>query len=90
MTSNSTRTEREARQILINIIHTTCGTDKEIIKAEAKLVHDLEVDSLGMLEAIIETEEAFGISIDAGELTPETTFGDLMNILKSKGVFVDK
>jgi len=88
MRSASTWTEEEARQTLKTILNKTCGTKKEIIQAESRLIQDLEVDSLGMLEAIIEAEEAFDISIDAGELSPNTTFGDLMDLLKNKEVFL--
>ncbi len=78
--------EQEALEAIRSILHTTCGTDPTLVLMESRLVDDLDVDSLGMLEAIIESEEIFGVSIDAGELSPELTVADLLLVLRSKNV----
>ena len=39
-----------------------------------------------MLEAIIEAEDVFDVSIDAGELSLSLTIGGLIAILAGKGV----
>lgn len=78
--------KQEALEALRAIFYKTCGTEPALVQLEAKLVEDLNVDSLGMLEAVIEAETAFGVSIDAGELSPQLTVGDLLVLLQSKGV----
>lgn len=82
----STWTEVEALDVIRNLLKTTCGIQPESVTPDSKLVDDLNVDSLGMLEAIIEAEDAFGVSIDAGELSPTLTVQGLIDILASKGV----
>ena len=79
-------TEREALEVISLLLNKTCGTSEQNITADSRLVEDLNVDSLGMLEAIIEAEDEFKVSIDAGELSPSLTIGGLIAILASKGV----
>jgi len=81
-----TWTQAEALTSISLLLNTTCGIPTEEVKADSRLVDDLNVDSLGMLEAIIEAEDAFGVSIDAGELSPSLTVQGLIEILASKGV----
>lgn len=78
--------EAEALDLLRDLLHQTCGIEPASIELDSSLVNDLNVDSLGMLEAIIEAEDAFGVSIDAGELSPTLTIRGLINILSAKGV----
>lgn len=78
--------EAEALEVIRLLLNTTCGVPTQQITVNSKLVDDLNVDSLGMLEAIIEAEDAFGVSIDAGELSPSLTIQGLIEILASKGV----
>ncbi len=77
--------EQEALDAIRSVLHKTCGTDPALVQPEARLVDDLDVDSLGMLEAVIESEEIFGVSIDAGELSPQLTVAELLAVLRSKG-----
>ena len=78
--------EAEALEVIRLLLNSTCGIPAQDINADSRLVDDLNVDSLGMLEAIIEAEDAFGVSIDAGELSPSLTIQGLIEILASKGV----
>lgn len=78
--------EAEALEVLRDLLQKTCGIEPASIQLNSSLVNDLNVDSLGMLEAIIEAEDAFGVSIDAGELSPTLTIQGLINILSAKGV----
>jgi len=43
---------------------------------------DMEIDSLDMVEIVMDIEEAFDISIDAGEELH--TVGDLVELIRSK------
>lgn len=76
----------EALEEIGQLLNKTCGVSPQIITADSRLVEDLNVDSLGMLEAIIEAEGVFDVSIDAGELSPSLTIGGLIAILDGKGV----
>ncbi|MBM5827382.1 MAG: acyl carrier protein [Cyanobacteria bacterium M_surface_7_m2_040] len=78
--------EAEALDVLRDLLHKTCGIEPASIQLGSSLVKDLNIDSLGMMEAIIEAEDAFGVSIDAGELSPTLTIQGLINILSAKGV----
>lgn len=79
-------TEGEALEVISLLLNKTCGISEQNITADSRLIEDLNVDSLGMLEAIIEAEDEFKVSIDAGELSPSLTIGGLIAILASKGV----
>ena len=78
--------EGEALEEIGQLLNKTCGVSPQIITTDSRLVDDLNVDSLGMLEAIIEAEDVFDVSIDAGELSPSLTIGGLIAILAGKGV----
>jgi acyl carrier protein len=84
--TSKTWSEVEALDMIRALLKTTCGLEASAIQPQSKLVDDLNVDSLGMLEAIIEAEDAFGVSIDAGELSPSLTIQGLIDILAAKGV----
>lgn len=75
----------EAVAILAGILNKTCGISQAAVVPSARLVGDLGVDSLGMLEAVIEAEELFEVSIDAGELNPNMSISDLICLLQHKG-----
>jgi acyl carrier protein len=75
----------EAVAILAGILNKTCGVSQSTVVPSARLVEDLGVDSLGMLEAVIEAEESFDVSIDAGELNPNMSISDLICLLQQKG-----
>lgn len=75
----------EAVTILAGILNKTCGVSQSTVVPSARLVEDLGVDSLGMLEAVIEAEESFDVSIDAGELNPNMSISDLICLLQHKG-----
>ena len=45
--------QQEALAAIRSILSQTCGTDPSGVVTEARLVSDLQVDSLGMLEALM-------------------------------------
>lgn len=79
-------TKEEALEVISLLLNKTCGISEQNVTADSRLIEDLNVDSLGMLEAIIDAEDEFRVSIDAGELSPSLTVGGLIAILASKGV----
>jgi len=68
-------------EILANILHATCGVDPVLVTESSRLIEDLNVDSLGMLEAVIEFEDAFGVTVDASLMPPKPTVADLLDII---------
>ena len=59
------------------------GIDEKLITPEAKLMTDLELNSLELAEFILTCEEDFKISIDDGDLKKLVTVSDIANYLES-------
>lgn len=78
--------EAEALQVLRGLLQTIAGTDPELIHNDSRFVDDLHVDSLGMMEMLVEVEEAFKVRIDAGELPRILTVADLLELLRSQQI----
>ena len=53
------------------------------VQKEARLIEDLEIDSLDTLELIFEIEEEFNIEIPQGQL-PFVTVQDVINYVQEK------
>jgi len=53
------------------------------VQKEARLIEDLEIDSLDTLELIFELEEEFNIEIPQGQL-PFVTVQDVINYVQEK------
>lgn len=68
---------------LKSILSDVCGIDPDKVCLESRLVDDLGVDSLGMLECIIEFEDKFGVTIDASEVSPSVTVSDIIRLVES-------
>ena len=81
-------TEPEALQILQNLLATISGVDPEKVVKEADFMRDLDVDSLGMMEMLLEAEDNFGIEFDIAEAPNLRTVGDLIDLLKQHGGIV--
>lgn len=78
-------TESEALQIMQDLLATIAGIDPEKVVREADFVSDLNVDSLGMMETLLEAEEKFGTEFDIAEAPDLRTVGDLIDLLKQRG-----
>ena len=68
---------------LVDIVHRISGADPASITADARLVEDIGIDSLGYYEIKIEAETYFNILIQEEELLKFKTFGDVQSHLKS-------
>lgn len=66
---------------LRNVIAESLGCDIEKVTLEAKLMEDLEADSLAAVELSMALEEATGITIDDADLPTLKTVGDIMAYL---------
>lgn len=78
-------TEPEALQIMQDLLYTISGVDPEKVVMEADFIRDLNVDSLGMMEMLLEAEEKFGTEFDIAEAPDLRTVGDLIDLLKQRG-----
>ena len=58
------------------------GIDEKIITPEAKLIADLELNSLELAEFILTCEEEFNVSIDDEDLKKFVTVDDIAKYLE--------
>jgi|GEM_PF-2424809 acyl carrier protein len=78
--------EAEALEVLRGLLQTIAGADPNKVQHESRFVEDLQVDSLGMMEMLVEVEEAFKVRIDAGELPRILTVADLLKLLRNEQI----
>ncbi len=78
-------TEAQALEVLGELLRTIAGVDPSRLQPSCRFVEDLGVDSLGMMEMILEAETRFCIAIDAGELPRLLTVADLLQLLRQHG-----
>ena len=68
---------------LVEILHRISGTDPAIITADARLMEDIGIDSLGFYEILIEADTCFGIRIPDESLLQFRTFVYIQTHLES-------
>ena len=68
---------------LVEILHRISGADPALITAEARLMEDIGIDSLGFYEILIEADTCFGIRIPVETLLQFRTVGDIQAHLES-------
>ena len=66
----------EIRAALADIVNEVAGVDVEDVQLEKSFVDDLDVDSLSMVEVVVEAEEKFGVTIPDDEVKNLKTVGD--------------
>ena len=66
-----------------NVIVDTLSCDAEAVTMDARLVEDLEADSLDAVELNMALEDALGFSIDDEELQNMKTVGDIVRCLEA-------
>ena len=67
-----------------DIIVDTLSCDAEAIKPEAKLLEDLEADSLEIVELSMALQESLGVGIEDEDLEKIHTVQDILDYIKSK------
>ena len=77
-------TYEQIQDKLKDIIATYVGDTELKITNDTNLYHDLQFDSLSMIEIIIRTEQTFGINISETEIDSIQTFADLACIICDK------
>lgn len=75
-----TDSDIEAR--IKTILHKRIGMPVEMITADAKLVDDLEVDSLDSVELVMASEAEFGITISEEVFSEVKTVRDVVELVK--------
>ena len=67
-----------------DIIVDTLSCDAEAIKPEAKLLEDLEADSLEIVELSMALQESLGVGIEDEDLEKIHTVQDILDYIKGK------
>lgn len=81
--ANGTGDDNDLQARLIEILQRISGADAEQITAEARLIEDIGIDSLGFYEILIEADECLGIRIAEEDLLRFRTVGDVQQHLES-------
>ncbi|HWJ82199.1 MAG TPA: acyl carrier protein [Nocardioides sp.] len=66
----------EIRAELADIVNEVAGVPADDVALEKSFVDDLDVDSLSMVEVVVEAEERFGVKIPDDEVKNLKTVGD--------------
>lgn len=66
------------------LLLTVCPCDPEDITEDKHLVRDLDIDSFGLMELVLDFEKEFHISIPDRDLRKFDTVGDVMSYIEQK------
>ena len=58
------------------------GIEKEKITMESSIVGDLNIDSIGMIDLIMELEDEYGIEFDEDDADKIKTIGDVVEYIQ--------
>ena len=81
--SEGTPDKQQLEGRLVDILHRISGADPAVITADARLMEDIGIDSLGFYEILIEADTCFGIRIQEEQLLQFKTVGDIQSHLES-------
>jgi acyl carrier protein len=73
----------EIRAALADIINEVAGVDADDVQLDKSFVDDLDVDSLSMVEVVVEAEEKFGVTIPDDQVKNLKTVGDAVSFIES-------
>lgn len=73
-------TEQRLRKLLAD----TAGCNPDQIKVTDHLVHDLNMDSLSLVEIVMSIENEFGIVIESDEADRSSTVALIVELVESK------
>lgn len=66
----------EIRAALADIVNEVAGVSADAVQLDKSFTDDLDVDSLSMVEVVVEAEEQFGVKIPDDEVKNLKTVGD--------------
>jgi len=72
----------EIRAALAEIVNDVAGVDVDDVQLDKAFVDDLDVDSLSMVEVVVEAEEKFGVTIPDDEVKNLKTVGDAVSFIE--------
>ena len=84
--SEGTLDKHQLEGHLVEILHRISGADPAVITADARLMEDIGIDSLGFYEILIEADTCFGIRIQEEKLLQFKTVGDIQRHLESLNI----
>ena len=73
----------EIRAALAEIVNEVAGVDVDDVQLDKSFVDDLDVDSLSMVEVVVEAEEKFGVTIPDDQVKNLKTVGDAVSYIES-------
>ena len=73
----------EIRAALAEIVNEVAGVDADDVQLDKSFVDDLDVDSLSMVEVVVEAEEKFGVTIPDDQVKNLKTVGDAVSYIES-------
>jgi acyl carrier protein len=79
---NDTELYERIRLVLRQVIPK--GASPDNISPETRLLEDLNVDSVHVIDLVLGLEDAFGISIEDGVIETIKTVGDLVALVKGR------
>lgn len=80
--AGSPMVHQTARSPLVKILVHLSGKELSAVTPDAKLMQDLALDSLAIVEMVMRIEEAYGVTIDESKLTQTTTVDQLEELIK--------
>jgi acyl carrier protein len=72
----------EIRAALADIVNEVAGVDTDDVQLDKSFVDDLDVDSLSMVEVVVEAEEKFGVTIPDDQVKNLKTVGDAVSYIE--------
>lgn len=72
----------EIRAALADIVNEVAGISADDVQLDKSFTDDLDVDSLSMVEVVVEAEEQFGVKIPDEEVKNLKTVGDAVSYIE--------
>ncbi|WP_435771741.1 acyl carrier protein [Nocardioides sp. SYSU DS0651] len=72
----------EIRSTLADIVNEVAGIPADSVQLDKSFSDDLDVDSLSMVEVVVEAEEKFGVTIPDDEVKNLKTVGDAVSYIE--------
>ncbi|MCX6400219.1 MAG: acyl carrier protein [Propionibacteriales bacterium] len=72
----------EIRSALADIVNEVAGIPADDVQLDKSFSDDLDVDSLSMVEVVVEAEEKFGVTIPDDEVKNLKTVGDAVAFIE--------
>ena len=72
----------EIRAALADIVNEVAGIPADDVQLDKSFSDDLDVDSLSMVEVVVEAEEKFGVTIPDDEVKNLKTVGDAVAFIE--------